>query len=754
MSKIKIKPSLKRKNSEWEIIPDDIPMAQNGRITLDEFRPKFTNSNQDITNNLKLKAQINSKGTQANPVNLPEVEISTVRDKPLGFAGQSLKSQQTNPYNVPASQVASQIFNFVPEAMHTPSRLVNYGIGAYKNKDLTFNPYQSEITETLGLQTDPTDLTHSVRNFALNYGADFLLPALPKTPKQAGTLFREQVYKAIDPVGYGAKEKILSSPKTWWKNTVYPEKRALEIGKQLSNLSPDYVNELERIGQNRLDAWRIGLKLDQKWNTFEQIGDNTYRIKNMFPEPGEFSSVYSDMLANQVKNESSGFYTGENPLVTIAKKHDKVSSPKISTKYGDYSINDMRRYLMKEGDNIKPWEQYRIVENAKNPEFQKSVYDADRQGIMGSFRWDIKKPNYPDYNIHFQSNDLWNLNPFEKRGAVLLDPSTEEQLTKHFFKPLQNLEALELVGGKPFNIQNNFIVDPKTYQVKKSFKQGGNIKTDPNGYWDKSNHGKPVRIPSNKITMKGVNQPLYGIDDTGFAQMMYPGQNYQFPGNSVTEFPTMQNGGQNKPIKGTKEQYQAYQDSLNNYNSTPGDRKRKLELFNFDYKKEQREGNWMYETFHKPVQPIIYKPEEKKKKFRTYDEYLNDVKKLTSNYVGSQGMKDAYDLVNEMLDAFPYEQMYNQNGYNIPARPKQDYQRPKEQPINIQSAKPDLLPLPDINMFNPIPFEKGAYFSRERQSQEQSAKGKKDYFDKKTGKLLGTYKNGGKVKNSDWEIIN
>ena len=42
------------------------------------------------------------------------------------------------------------------------------------------------------------------------------------------------------------------------------------------------------------------------------------------------------------------------------------------------------------------------------------------------------------------------------------------------------------------------------------------------------------------------------------------------------------------------------------------------------------------------------------------------------------------------------------------------------------------------------------YFSRPRQSQE-AGQGKMDYFDKKTGKLLGTYKNGGKI--SDWEIL-
>jgi hypothetical protein len=61
-------------------------------------------------------------------------------------------------------------------------------------------------------------------------------------------------------------------------------------------------------------------------------------------------------------------------------------------------------------------------------------------------------------------------------------------------------------------------------------------------------------------------------------------------------------------------------------------------------------------------------------------------------------------------------------------------------------------------MFNPIPFEKGTYFTRERQPQEAGSKqfgrkGKTDYFDKKTGKFLGTFQKGGQISNSDWEII-
>lgn len=44
-------------------------------------------------------------------------------------------------------------------------------------------------------------------------------------------------------------------------------------------------------------------------------------------------------------------------------------------------------------------------------------------------------------------------------------------------------------------------------------------------------------IPSNQITMKGVDFPVMGTDNMGYQQMMYPGQDYTFPGEYVTEFP-------------------------------------------------------------------------------------------------------------------------------------------------------------------------------------------------------------------------
>jgi hypothetical protein len=55
--------------------------------------------------------------------------------------------------------------------------------------------------------------------------------------------------------------------------------------------------------------------------------------------------------------------------------------------------------------------------------------------------------------------------------------------------------------------------------------------------------GQVTRIPSNQITMQGVNYPVQGVDNTGYSQMMYPGMNYEFPGQYVTEYPMAAYGG-------------------------------------------------------------------------------------------------------------------------------------------------------------------------------------------------------------------
>ncbi len=44
-------------------------------------------------------------------------------------------------------------------------------------------------------------------------------------------------------------------------------------------------------------------------------------------------------------------------------------------------------------------------------------------------------------------------------------------------------------------------------------------------------------IPSNVITMKGVDYPIYGVDDLGNEKIMFPENDYLFEGNFVYEKP-------------------------------------------------------------------------------------------------------------------------------------------------------------------------------------------------------------------------
>ena len=75
----------------------------------------------------------------------------------------------------------------------------------------------------------------------------------------------------------------------------------------------------------------------------------------------------------------------------------------------------------------------------------------------------------------------------------------------------------------------------------KTISQDGTV-IDPMGYWNPENIGNPVIIPSNEITMQGVDQPLIGISDTGDVQYMQPGEDYMFDGNYVTEYPMAKGG--------------------------------------------------------------------------------------------------------------------------------------------------------------------------------------------------------------------
>ena len=80
-------------------------------------------------------------------------------------------------------------------------------------------------------------------------------------------------------------------------------------------------------------------------------------------------------------------------------------------------------------------------------------------------------------------------------------------------------------------------------RIKNTKKTGGAI-VDPRGQWAYPGMNTIVPTPTGQITMQGVPYPVYGQDETGYSQMMYPDGEYKFPGQMVYEIPMAQNGKQ------------------------------------------------------------------------------------------------------------------------------------------------------------------------------------------------------------------
>jgi hypothetical protein len=89
------------------------------------------------------------------------------------------------------------------------------------------------------------------------------------------------------------------------------------------------------------------------------------------------------------------------------------------------------------------------------------------------------------------------------------------------------------------------------------------IIVDPKGQW---NHpGKVTRIPASNITMQGVNYPVMGVPNIGMPVMMYPGQDYDFPGaDYVDEYPQMQDGGEQDGMNAMMKARLAYANEFGN----------------------------------------------------------------------------------------------------------------------------------------------------------------------------------------------
>lgn len=326
-----------------------------------------------------------------------------------------------------------------------------------------------------------------------------------------GNALRASLYKGVNPANYNIIEKFTGMPSELYNNTFSNDNRAFRTGMSLKFGAPEYLSKLlnnldvskaqwdkfseadkmmaikyydpeimmklEDIGKRRLDAWAVGLNQPQEYNTLEQIGDNTYRMLGLQHTPQFFAERKNDIIANSFKGQA---WNGKRDMLVGLTKdfYDLSPHPMQKNNPEDNRWANLRRSQIDEFLGIPvyhhPWMQTYKVGKSPDPEFTDAIYDNDSYGVRGGYRWDVR--DTPE-GMQWKAYDKWDLNPFEKRSSALISPgsTSKKYLSSTYFKPLQNLEALGLVGGKPFNIENNFLVDPKTFKIIKEWEDGGSI---------------------------------------------------------------------------------------------------------------------------------------------------------------------------------------------------------------------------------------------------------------------------------------
>ena len=194
------------------------------------------------------------------------------------------------------------------------------------------------------------------------------------------------------------------------------------------------------------------------------------------------------------------------------------------------------------------------------------------------------------------------------------------------------------------------------------------VVNDSMGYWNPDNFGKIVQFsaPDGRVSMNNVNFPVMAISNKGEYNMQMPGQEYQYEGDFITEYPMAKNGGwldslpmaQNGKIKTpegwekeiravekrigdpstwTLDSYKTLQDKLNEYKA---------------WRENTAEGKAVVDYHNEPNEYVVPLPEQLKDPNMNYEKDLIS-KVLMNRNRDKDFVKRAYDV-----GAYPNSNMF------------------------------------------------------------------------------------------------
>ena len=317
----------------------------------------------------------------------------------------------------------------------------------------------------------------------------------------------------------------------WYKNRKIPNEQLQSIYKQDE---PYYLERLQNIPKvNNVDS------IDNDPRITGRYENDTNKLL-MTPNAGD--NVYLHELNHYANNFPSAMRT----------VHGNITKANVAPKEGVKGIYNDKYNYFSDPDEVHSRIQVLRKEAGFKPDQEVTPE------ILDKFM-----KNYKGGNDNI--NDLFNI----------ADPSHLLEMLNYMAANKSNKNSNIAQNGREMQFyQNGLDWKPKTISKNGSwlskYEDGGIIEDDL-GQW--AHPGEITRIPSNQITMQGVPYPVMGISDTGDTQMMYPGEDYEFDGESVTEYPMMEKAQKGKRIEPlyvdskNDPRYKAYRDSLIAYNT-------------------------------------------------------------------------------------------------------------------------------------------------------------------------------------------
>lgn len=151
----------------------------------------------------------------------------------------------------------------------------------------------------------------------------------------------------------------------------------------------------------------------------------------------------------------------------------------------------------------------------------------------------LSAPYSEDYEYYSDPDEVHaRIQVLRREAGIQPTQTVTPEYLQNFFQNYQgqdgNIEDLQNLMDEQglLNLLNNMAETPQSLQTYA--KNGGVIEDD---MGQLKYPGMVTKINSGDITMKGVFRPLVGIDNLGNIKLMMPGQDYKFPGESVTEYP-------------------------------------------------------------------------------------------------------------------------------------------------------------------------------------------------------------------------